>query len=264
MKLSISNIAWSTENDISMYELLLAKHIDGLEIAPTRIFPKNPYAKIQDAKKYADFIKANYQLAISSLQSIWYGRQENIFSSLNEINELFQYTKQAIDFASAIKCKNLVFGCPRNRNINSPNNIQMLENVHTFLIDIGNYAYEHNTFFSIEPNPVIYNTNFINTTNEAIKLVTKLDCPGLKINLDIGTIIYNDENIDALDFSYINHIHISEPELKKIKTRDIHKEILSLAKSQNYSGYVSIEMGLSDLYTIEKTLDYLLELNEKV
>ena len=43
MKLAISNIAWSKEYDEEMYEFLSKNGIEGLEIAPTRIFEKNPY-----------------------------------------------------------------------------------------------------------------------------------------------------------------------------------------------------------------------------
>ena len=37
MKLSISNIGWTAQNDNVMYELLAQKGFNGLEIAPTRI-----------------------------------------------------------------------------------------------------------------------------------------------------------------------------------------------------------------------------------
>ena len=50
MKLSISNIAWSTEHDNTMYQFLKDNGFDGLEIAPTRIFPEKPYEHLSEAK----------------------------------------------------------------------------------------------------------------------------------------------------------------------------------------------------------------------
>ncbi len=58
-----------------------------------------------------------YGFCVPSMQSIWYGRQEKIFHSPEDREALTEYTKKAIDFAAAIGCGNLVFGCPRNRNI---------------------------------------------------------------------------------------------------------------------------------------------------
>ena len=42
MKLSISNIGWSQDNDETIYELMKKYDYQGIEIAPTRIFPDNP------------------------------------------------------------------------------------------------------------------------------------------------------------------------------------------------------------------------------
>ena len=42
MKLSISNIAWSDKYDKEMYQFLYKNQIEGIEIAPTRIFSENP------------------------------------------------------------------------------------------------------------------------------------------------------------------------------------------------------------------------------
>ena len=43
--LSISNIAWGSELDDSVYTLMKKYQFSGLEIAPTRVFPKTPYEK---------------------------------------------------------------------------------------------------------------------------------------------------------------------------------------------------------------------------
>ena len=115
MKLSISNIGWSNENDVNVYELMKKYGYSGLEIAPTRIFPEAPYDKLKEAGVWVENFKKKYGLCVSSMQSIWFGRQEKIFGSKEERQILVEYTKKAIDFASVIGCRNLVFGCPRNR-----------------------------------------------------------------------------------------------------------------------------------------------------
>ena len=69
----------------------------------------------------------------------------------------------------------------------------------------------------MEANPPIYNTNYINTTTEALALVKKIGSKGFLVNLDLGTMIENKEalNVIAEDINLINHVHISRPESEK-------------------------------------------------
>ena len=54
MKLSISNIAWESEQDLEIYKLIKEYEYCGLEIAPTRIFSNTPYEKISEAVKWKE------------------------------------------------------------------------------------------------------------------------------------------------------------------------------------------------------------------
>ena len=261
MKLSISNIAWSAEYDEEIYSFLQKNGYQGLEIAPTRIFPNSPYDHIQEASEWANELKEKYQLAISSMQSIWYGHSEKMFRSNEERKTLVDYTKKAILFAEAIGCKNLVFGNPRNRDTE---NVQVdLPIAINFFKEIGDYAYEHNTVLALEPNPIIYNTNFMNFTQQATEIAYKVNSEGIKVNVDLGTIIYNNEDLDYLKqiTEFINHIHISEPGLKLIKQRkNMHFQLLNFAKEYVCDAFVSIEMGKQQIKRVKQTLKYIKEL----
>lgn len=245
MKLSISNIAWRENFDDVMYEKLALSGYSGLEIAPTRIFKENPYDNVTTAGKWARILKQRFDISISSMQSIWYGRKENIWRSEEERQFLLNYTKKAIDFASVIECGNLVFGCPRNRNCS----VEMEYDIAVeFFRELGNYASNSGTCIGLEANPTIYNTNFINTTEEAIQLINDVASEGFKLNLDIGTMLQNLETISVLKGygELINHVHISEPGLKPIVNHDIHIELGKFLENIKYSNYVSIEMGSVD------------------
>ena len=115
MKLSISNIAWDKKYDEDMYEYLALSGFEGIEIAPTRIIENNPYDNLDKAREFKSLMD-NKGLEISSMQSIWFGRDERIFYTEKERKDLLNYTEKAIDFASIIRCKNLVFGSPKNRS----------------------------------------------------------------------------------------------------------------------------------------------------
>lgn len=264
MKLAISNIAWCDDNNEKVYDIMWKHGFSGLEIAPTRIVAENPYDNIEDAKMWYNKIQEKYGFVIPSMQSIWYGRTEKLFGSSEERNKLLQYTKKAIDFAESIGCKNLVFGCPKNRNISDESNKNIAND---FFGELATYAHLHNTVLSMEANPAIYNTNYINTTKEAIDIVELINNEGFKVNLDVGTMVENNESISILQgkVGVINHVHISEPGLKKIEERDLHKELFSILKKEKYEGYISIEMNnKATLDDIDEICLYLQELSNTI
>lgn len=261
MKLSISNIGWAQEHDEKMYFLLKKYGFEGLEIAPTRVFLQNPYnSSLTSAGTWAEGLKRKWGFQVSSMQSIWFGRAERLFGSEEERSFLMNYTKKAIDFAFAIGCGNLVFGCPVNRMLpaSADPEIGIL-----FFRKVGDYAAQKGTAIGLEANPSIYNTNYINRTQEAIKLVEQVDSKGFLLNLDVGTMIENGEEISELNgyIHLINHVHISEPGLKPIEVRTIHQQLKELLRNASYKNYLSIEMGKTeDITLIEEKMSYVGEL----
>lgn len=256
MKLSISNIGWAAEQDSQVYELMKKYGFTGLEIAPTRIFPEAPYEKLNEAKVWAKNLNIEYGFVVPSMQSIWFGRQENLFGTDEERQKLIDYTKKAIDFSAIIGCKNLVFGCPRNRAITEGADEQVgIE----FFKKIGEYAASKGTIIGMEANPPIYNTNYINDTESALNLIEKVDSRGFLLNLDVGTMIQNKESMDKLQgkVKLINHVHISEPGLKPVEERNLHRELKKLLENENYQRFISIEMGKSeDIMQLETVIQY--------
>lgn len=254
MKLAISNIAWSVAEDDLIYSWMRDYGFSGLEIAPTRIFPDAPYEELERAKDWAKKLKCAECLEVASMQSIWFGRKEMLFGSETERQTLLDYTKMAIDFAEALDCKNLVFGCPKNRM--RPEHVS--EDIAlAFFAEIGDYAAKHGTCIGLEANPVIYGTNFINTTPQALELIKRVKSPGLHLNFDLGTLIANNENIEDVlqNVEWINHVHISEPFLKPIEGRELHRVLMSGLNTVGYKGWISIEMGRQEeLSTIKNTM----------
>lgn len=257
MKLSISNIGWSANQDDTTYNLMKKYGYSGLEIAPTRIITQNPYDNIQEMQHWYYNLSSRYKFSISSMQSIWYGRTEKLFGSREERDILLNYTKKAIDFAASVNCKNLVFGCPKNRWL--PDGTDESHAI-TFFRELGDYASSKGTVLGLEANPPIYHTNYINDTKSAIDLINKVDSRGFMLNLDVGTMIYNNEEVSELTnyIHLINHVHISEPNLLPIRQRTLHYELSKILIESMYSGYISIEAGKrDDISLIEGTLQYI-------
>lgn len=260
MNLSISNIAWVSEQDADVYKMMKNYGYSGLEIAPTRIFPENPYEDLKKANSWAKSLKKSEGFQISSMQSIWFGRTERLFGTKEEKNILIDYTKKAIDFAAAIGCGNLVFGCPKNRIF--PEGASSKDAI-TFFKELGDYAYSKRTTIGMEANPEIYGTNYINDTASAIDLIKSVGSKGFLLNLDVGTMIANGERVNLLkeNIGFVNHVHISEPYLRPLRERELHKELAKCMKENDYQGYISIEMGRQDdMQILENCLIYIKEI----
>lgn len=275
MNLSISNIAWKPEQDASLYAAMEKSGYTGLEIAPTRIFPEAPYTHLDEAHTFARQLKENYGLCVSSMQSIWYGRTESLFGTPDERKQLLDYTRQAIDFAEALSCPNLVFGCPRNRQ--RPEHAE-LEPVLEFFREAAVYAAKCHTAFSIEPNPPLYHTNFINTTEEACSMTEHIraslsdpaDREGIAVNLDLGTILENRESLEDIPgrLPLIRHIHISEPGLVCLTEdhEDIYRRLIELVQNawreHSWKGFLSVEMACLDSHErLLKVMDWIQSLS---
>lgn len=262
MKLAASNIGWLDIEDDNMYEYMSSNGFAGLEIAPTRIFSQQPYEHLEEAAAWAGKLKRKYGLTVVSLQSIWYGRQENIFGSDAEWQALLAYSKKAIDFARSVGAGNLVFGCPRNRKI--PEDIKDLSSAYDiatkFFKELGDYGAAREIIVALEANPPIYNTNFINTTQEAIQLIQDVDSKGFKLNLDLGTMVENQEEISLLvgNVNLISHVHISEPMLVPIRPRENHRRLARLLADEGYDRYISLEMGnRAGLQPVKDSMEYI-------
>lgn len=256
MRLSISNIAWNTQRNDETYCLMKKYGFTGLEIAPTKIIAERPYEHIEEAVEWKRELKQRYGFCVPSMQSIWFGKTESIFGTKAEKQYLVEYTKRAINYAEAIECKNLVFGCPRNRNM--PDNATMDE-AKIFFCEIAEYAKEHHTVIGMEANPSIYNTNFMNDTKTTLDFVENIHSDGFLLNLDTGTMIHNQESVELLSgrVQYINHVHVSEPYLALIKKRKLHEELADMLKKAGYKKYISIEMGLQEnIRDLEETMQY--------
>lgn len=257
IKLSASNIAWEKEDDREVLTALHSLGYKGLEFAPTKICQDDPYSKYstKTAKLYFMHVYEVYGLIPCSMQSIWFGINKNIFGGVDENSWLIEYSKRAIEYAAELNCTNIVFGCPRNRNITSGSDLKLAER---FFEAIGIFSKSHNVNFAIEPNPKIYGTNFLNNTYDVVDAIESWQIPGLTLNYDIGAAIVNNEKSESLyrALPLVSHIHLSEPNLACIKRRKRHVGLVRKIY-QTYSGFFSIEMRKVDMASFLRVAHYL-------
>ena len=77
MKLSISNIGWLSKQDSRVYEMMKKYGFSGLEIAPTRIFPENPYDHLKEAGEWGKKNKGTvwFRCTVNAVHLVWKARK---------------------------------------------------------------------------------------------------------------------------------------------------------------------------------------------
>lgn len=246
IRLSISNIAWPAGENEVVFSAMGEFGFTGLEIAPTSIWGDLGRITKTDLSDFKEQVN-RHGISIVAMQSLLYGHPEmTIFDDQGKRAETLAHLKRCVDIGAELGVKAYVFGSPKNRCLPPSANRETQDIAVEFFHAIGSYAHDHSGEFCIEPNPSSYGTNFINSTLEALSFVEHVNTPGLKINVDTGTIIENQEEYESLlkrSIDLIGHVHVSEPYLAPIdSSRPEHPGLARVLKSEGYSQCVSIEM----------------------
>ena len=226
MKLSISNIAWTKDEDEQVYRLMVDNGFTGLDIAPARIF-ENPFeVEVEAAKSFKNKMK-DMGIEVVGMQSLLYKTEGlNIFGTPESRYSMFKHLIKMMDYAKKIGVKILVFGSPKNRLIGNMEYKKAEKIAIGFFSELADYAKRNGLIFCIEPNPKDYGADFLTNTIDAANFVKKVNNDGLGLHMDMGTILMNNEDIEGIIEAYIDiikHIHISHPHLDIVnKNKDEH------------------------------------------
>lgn len=261
IKLTISNIAWNDTELSKIILLLKEKKIDILEFAPN-ILLKNNFTK-KNILKVKNFWKKN-KIKLYSMQSVLFGINDAyLFGNVNQKKIFLNEIKRKIKIAKNLGAKIIVFGSPKNRKIFSKKSKKLLniEAISTFK-KIAKFSEKNKIVFCLEANPKIYKCDYINFTSEALKIVKIVNNEYFKVNLDVGTIEKNKENVEKLikkNLNFIGHCQLSNPLLGNFnrKNLNIHKKVILLLKKYKYKKAISIEMlsNNNNYSNVKKSID---------
>jgi sugar phosphate isomerase/epimerase len=151
--------------------------------------------------------------------------------------------------AGAFKARACVFGAPRQRDKGALSDKQASEIAVDFFRSVAPVFEQEGTALAFEANAKHYGCNFVTTTREAIALVRAIDREGVRLQIDTGTILLEEEDFDVLldAAEYAVHAHASEPDLQVIKMGGADHQGLAASLSRSaYHGFLSIEMRCSE------------------
>lgn len=246
MRLAVSHIAWSAAEEETVAQLLYSLGVRHIEVAPTRIWPNPLDVQEADVRAYRRFWE-DRGITIVAMQSLLFGRSDSIFAPDEVVRlETVHYLAQIMSIAAGLGARRLVFGSPRNRQVGDLAGDVVATLAREFFRAIGDIATGLALTFCLEPNPKEYDCDFVTTVQEGVDLVTYIDHPGVRLNLDLGGMTLSREDLDTVIPSALpltEHFHISEPFLEPIGTGHAdHARASAVLHRHGYDQCVSIEM----------------------
>ena len=246
MRISISNIAWDINEDEKIRDLLHELHIDAIDVVPGKYFPKPEETTDKEIKKVKDWWSKN-GIEIVGMQALLFKKNEmNIFGTKKSRSKILEYLKRVCHIGNILGAKRIVFGSPKNRDRTGLSNLETENIAIDFFNRLGDIANEENVVICLEPCPANYGCNFMNTSFETVKIVTKILHPAIKMQLDSGAVCTNAEDVFEILSKYSNligHIHLSEPNLVPLGDGNTnHNNIFNALTKYLPNSLVSVEM----------------------
>jgi sugar phosphate isomerase/epimerase len=246
MRIAISNIAWNPTDEAGILDVLATNGIEGIEIAPTKIWPNWDDATPAAAALYRRRL-ADAGFAIPALQAILYGRPEALlFGEPPARQRFFDHICRVADLAAALGAHAMVYGAPGSRDRGTLPAERAFEVARATFERLAAACAARGTALCIEPNPPRYSCNFITTGQEGLALVEAVASPGFRLHLDTaGMMLVADDVGDLIPkaLPVLDHFHISEPDLAPIVPAQLdHQALANVLLRCGYSRWVSIEM----------------------
>jgi sugar phosphate isomerase/epimerase len=246
MQLAVSNLAWPPEQDEPVARLLQNIDVQGIELAPSKIWPRPLEASASEVRAYRRFWEG-HGLPIVAMQALLFGRNDlTIFDGADVRTATFDYLSGMCELGARLGARALVFGAPRNRRAShrAPEEVQAISV--DFFGRLGAVAARHGTSFCIEPNPPAYDCDFVTTAEEGARLVRAVATPGFALHLDTGSLSFSGESLIAILQQHgelVQHFHVSEPHLGPVGNGDFdHAGLGAQLRASAYGHWVSIEM----------------------
>ena len=249
MKLGISNLAWNTneefeniipslkENDIKYIEITFSKHLEW----------NNPNHKLDS---FINILKKN-NLKTVSTQSIFFNTNVNSFYD----DKFIKHLELICTLSKEIGVDRLVLGSPNMRIDKNYNKlIEVFTEVNKLMID-------KNITLLLEPNCRAYAGEFFHTVSEIVGFIKAGGYENIKTMIDTHNILLENQNpftIFNQYKEYINHVHVSEVNLKGFIESDEHNKLADTLRENKYDGVIVYEVKpssniLNDIKLFSKT-----------
>ena len=245
MRLAFSNLAWSPEQDATIWPLLRVHGFTGIEIAPTKLWPEWQGATPDAAQAYRQRLHdAGFE--VPALQAILFAQpQARLFDPAGE-QVLEAHMARVAALGGALGAKVAVWGAPKQRDCGSRSFEAALDHAVPLCQRLAGLFADHGVSLCIEPNPRRYHCNFVWTTLQGIELVQRVAHTHFGLHLDSAALFLEQEALPDVwpkAAPYVRHFHLSEPDLGDFAAPQVpHATNLATLDAARYDGWCSVEM----------------------
>lgn len=220
----------------------------GLEVAPGKSVPGWPAAPAGMAEARAAI--EGEGLRVVAMQGILFGISDlALFGTEDARERLGFHLAMVARVAGALGAGACVFGAPGLRDPGDLAPDAAFRIAVDFFGGVAPLFEREGTTLAFEANAPVYGCKFATTTREALDLVKAIDHPGLRLQIDTGTIFLTGEDpaIIVEAAPYASHFHVSEPQLAVLGTSGVdHAPLASALGASDYAGWVSAEMKTAE------------------
>ncbi len=248
MKLSLSNIAWSPEENDTVVEIMQHHGITGVDFALSKVLADPLAATDSEIESAVNYWKSR-GIQIAGAQSIHFGHPElQLFGDETVRKQMIDYTNQMIVVAGKLGVSAIVFGSPKNRVRGDMELSEATEIAIDAFRQMGAIAIANNTCVVIEPNAADYGCDFVRTAEEGLAFVKAVDHAGVRLHLDTGSMAMMKEDMKRAIYNsieYLQHFHVAEPQLGPVgasDTEDKHRVAAAALREAGYQNWVAVEM----------------------
>jgi sugar phosphate isomerase/epimerase len=246
MRLAISNIAWPAGADAEVLPLLREHGVGGVELAPTKMWPRPLEATPADVAGCRSWWESR-GLPVVALQALLFGRPDLALFGTQQVRQsAAEYLEGIITLAARLGARALVFGSPANRKRGLLNAGAARELAVPFFRRLGDVAARQGVCLCVEPNPPDYGCDWITTAAEAVELVDAVGSDGFGLHLDTAAMHLVGDSAAAITAAggRTRHFHISAPHLQGVPGDGVaYGEFARALGGQGYDGWVSVEMA---------------------
>ncbi|MDH5712099.1 MAG: sugar phosphate isomerase/epimerase, partial [Gammaproteobacteria bacterium] len=220
------------------------RNVNGIEVAPTKVWPNWQDANEKQATLYRKQL-AEEGFEIPAMQAILFGKPElKVFDS-NSHPQFLSHISRLADISAALGSSVLVFGSPKNRFRGQLSITEAMSIATDFFYSAAEICHDRGCCLGMEHNPVEYGCDFITNVADATDLVTRVNNPGFLLHLDSAGVHMCGPDIGHVirHAGEFVHYHISEPLLAPIIDGSVdHASAAQALRDIGYNGWVSIEM----------------------
>lgn len=261
--LTVSNIAWDDGSDPAFLESVADAGFDGIDIAPTKIWPG--WQLPDDCGASFRGQLDQYGLCAIGMQSLFFGAGTlNLFSQVDDDwQAFFSHMGKLAEIATATGATRIVFGAPASRDPHGLDADTAWQIACERLRLVGDLYQNRSIALCMEPVPSAIGGRFLCSTMETADFLRAVNHSSVKLNLDTAVLLH--ENADILETitqcaDIVGHVHASEPALGNFEhPRVDHAAVSAALRKVGYNGAIAIEMAAApgvEESNLVRALDY--------